>query len=489
MAWELGVPTVEGVPAGHEDENFALPLGSMVTVVAPRQPEEGPPRLRLRAGRDDVTDRRSRSRRAWRRRWDAGGAPGRRGGPRRGLVHGASRRGAGGRARPLATPLFDVASLTKVWPPATLAALLVKEGADRARRAGRATGSRASAGGGKERVTVRQLLAHSSGLPWWRPWFERAMRRPGGGAGLPPAGRAAAGDLAATPSPAGGSSSQEALWEEPLEAPPGTRALYGDPAFLALGLLLEAAGGAPLDRLFADRVAGAAGARRHLLRRGTGRLAVGQGPCAGRRLRADRALPAPGRGEPRGGERRQRLGHGRRGRPRRALLDRGATWRGSGRSGSTRWRGRGRHPRRRASPREFARRDATPGSERALGWDTPSARAGRRIGSRLGARARLARSATWATRGARSGSTGTGSWSARCSRTTSTRAGGARREILAVAAGLSRRGGGGGGVSGMADAGRRGGGLAKREAGPPHRRGRDRAWAPSPGCSRRRATR
>ena len=50
VAWELGVPTVEGVPAGHEDENYALPFGSMVTVVAPRQPEEGPPRLVFEQG-------------------------------------------------------------------------------------------------------------------------------------------------------------------------------------------------------------------------------------------------------------------------------------------------------------------------------------------------------------------------------------------------------------------------------------------------------
>jgi len=50
VAWEVGVPTVEGVPAGHEDENYALPFGSMVTVVAPRQPEEGPPRLVFEQG-------------------------------------------------------------------------------------------------------------------------------------------------------------------------------------------------------------------------------------------------------------------------------------------------------------------------------------------------------------------------------------------------------------------------------------------------------
>lgn len=41
----LGVPAVEGLPAGHEDANFALPLGATATLVAPAPNEEGPPRL------------------------------------------------------------------------------------------------------------------------------------------------------------------------------------------------------------------------------------------------------------------------------------------------------------------------------------------------------------------------------------------------------------------------------------------------------------
>ncbi len=45
VALELGVPAIEGVPAGHEDANFALPLGTRATLVAPAPGEEGPPRL------------------------------------------------------------------------------------------------------------------------------------------------------------------------------------------------------------------------------------------------------------------------------------------------------------------------------------------------------------------------------------------------------------------------------------------------------------
>ncbi len=45
VALGLGVPAIEGVPAGHDDANFALPLGARATLVAPALGEEGPPRL------------------------------------------------------------------------------------------------------------------------------------------------------------------------------------------------------------------------------------------------------------------------------------------------------------------------------------------------------------------------------------------------------------------------------------------------------------
>ena len=41
----LGVPAIEGIPAGHEDANFALPLGAQATLVAPAHGEAGAPRL------------------------------------------------------------------------------------------------------------------------------------------------------------------------------------------------------------------------------------------------------------------------------------------------------------------------------------------------------------------------------------------------------------------------------------------------------------
>jgi len=42
---DLGVPVVAGLPSGHEDSNFALPLGSRATLIAPAPGDGGVPRL------------------------------------------------------------------------------------------------------------------------------------------------------------------------------------------------------------------------------------------------------------------------------------------------------------------------------------------------------------------------------------------------------------------------------------------------------------
>ncbi len=84
--------------------------------------------------------------------------------------------------RPLAPgDLFDVASLTKVMATTTLVAQLVGEGslAIDAPVAARLPGFE---GGGKDRVTLRHLLAHTSGLPRWKPYYERAAADPVAGA-------------------------------------------------------------------------------------------------------------------------------------------------------------------------------------------------------------------------------------------------------------------------------------------------------------------
>ena len=136
--------------------------------------------------------------------------------------------------------LFDVASLTKVLATTTLCAQAVHEGTLRLDEP-LARWLPGFAAAGKGAVTARQLLAHVSGLPWWRPYHE---------------------GLAAEPDPSRRRAAViEALLAEPLEAPPGTRCVYSDPGFMALGLALEAALGARLPDLFAARVAAPLGLR------------------------------------------------------------------------------------------------------------------------------------------------------------------------------------------------------------------------------------
>jgi serine-type D-Ala-D-Ala carboxypeptidase len=136
--------------------------------------------------------------------------------------------------------LFDVASLTKVLATTTLAAQAVSEGTLRLDEAlGRWLPGFAAAGKGA--VTPHQLLAHSSGLPWWRPYHQALSAEPD------PARRRAA--------------VIEALFAEPLEAPPATRVVYSDPGFMALGLGLEVALGERLPALFEARVAAPLGLR------------------------------------------------------------------------------------------------------------------------------------------------------------------------------------------------------------------------------------
>jgi serine-type D-Ala-D-Ala carboxypeptidase len=119
--------------------------------------------------------------------------------------------------------LFDVASLTKAVVTSVLAMREVArgrlalelpvaellpefEGVDRAR------------------VTVRQLLSHSSGLPAHRPFWRQAATAA--------SERRAISLLAA---------------REPLEYEPGARAVYSDLGFIVLGWLLERISGERLD--------------------------------------------------------------------------------------------------------------------------------------------------------------------------------------------------------------------------------------------------
>jgi CubicO group peptidase (beta-lactamase class C family) len=122
--------------------------------------------------------------------------------------------------------LYDLASLTKVVATTPAAMLLVEAGKLRLDRPVRdyLPGFQ---GPGKAEVTVRQLLSHTSGLPAYRLFYERAT------------------DAATM---------RRLVLEEPLGGPPGRRVVYSDLNAMLLGWIVEGVSGQPLDRLVTEQV-------------------------------------------------------------------------------------------------------------------------------------------------------------------------------------------------------------------------------------------
>lgn len=180
-----------------------------------------------------------------------------RGAPRHASAHG----GFAGRPADERT-LFDISSLTKVVATTTLAYRLVSSGELAFEdRVGRFFPAAAS-----EAATVRELLAHRSGLPAWEALFTRS----------------------------------EGVLEAALRAPLAGRGArrYSDLGFVVLGAILEKVADRRLDRLFDEEVAAPLGlastAFRPLPARAEprdDRLAIA--PTGDRRPR----VPAPGQEE------------------------------------------------------------------------------------------------------------------------------------------------------------------------------------------------
>lgn len=121
---------------------------------------------------------------------------------------------------------FDLASVTKPMATAAIAMALVS------RR--RLELDAADARG----VTPRHLLGHAAGFPAHVKFFEQIW------AEAPADPRARLVELAST---------------TPLDRAPGEATVYSDLGYITLGAVLERAGGAPLEQLFADLVAGPLG--------------------------------------------------------------------------------------------------------------------------------------------------------------------------------------------------------------------------------------
>src|SRR5439155_10279639 len=99
---------------------------------------------------------------------------------------------------------------------------------------------------GRAGVTLADLLRHRAGLPAFVPFFVGPMGESPEllSGGCPRSLREATRRVVV-----------ERALAAPLAAAPGKRAVYSDVGFLVLGECLAAAGGAPLDALFAERVA------------------------------------------------------------------------------------------------------------------------------------------------------------------------------------------------------------------------------------------
>jgi len=268
------------------------------------------------------------------------------------FVYASGQLGADEPESPGAATIYDLASLTKVVGLVTGAMLAVDEG----RLELDAPVQQyvpAFTGAGKDRVTVRMLLAHASGLPAWRPLFREA------------GSRAEAFALADT---------------TPLGSVPGTVEVYSDLGAIILTQVLETVYHQRLDSLLERRVFGPLGMR-----------ATGYLPGADQRDRIAPTEMDPWRGRMLRGEVQDENA---------ALMD-GVSGH-AGLFGSAEdlltfaeWvleqaDGRSDRPADRPTIRpsvlqEFTRRqNLVPGSSRALGWDTPSP--GGSSGSRLSPR-------------------------------------------------------------------------------------------------------
>lgn len=137
--------------------------------------------------------------------------------------------------------VFDLASLTKPLATTTAVMLLIRDG--RLRLDDRIARFLPNFGvHGKTPITIRQLLAHCSGLPAWQPYWKEIVKL--GKHGRP--------NLVA--SHAAHDMMLELIHRERLEHPPGTKAVYSDLGFMLLGEIVELLSQTTLDRFCRDRI-------------------------------------------------------------------------------------------------------------------------------------------------------------------------------------------------------------------------------------------
>jgi CubicO group peptidase (beta-lactamase class C family) len=123
--------------------------------------------------------------------------------------------------------IFDVASLTKPLVSALFFVLAQEGSVSPDGKVGEVIPmKRPDAPSGD--ILFEQLLAHTSGLPAYKPFFSHLREH---------------------------DRIVDAVMSLPLDAAPGTQCVYSDPGFIMLGRAMELAGFKPLDRLLKSRIA------------------------------------------------------------------------------------------------------------------------------------------------------------------------------------------------------------------------------------------
>src|SRR5689334_19137554 len=141
----------------------------------------------------------------------------------------------------LADTIFDLASLTKALATSVAVMLLVRE--KKLRLDDQVTRVIPMYGVfGKSLTTFRHLLNHSAGLPAWKPYFEEIRKSEKTGRVNFVASRAAKNYV------------YEQIHRERPEAAPGTRTVYSDLGFMALGEVIEILTGNTLDRFCQEKI-------------------------------------------------------------------------------------------------------------------------------------------------------------------------------------------------------------------------------------------
>jgi CubicO group peptidase (beta-lactamase class C family) len=142
--------------------------------------------------------------------------------------------------------IYDLASLTKVLATTSAILLLVADG--KLRLEMRAAALLPEFGEhGKDEITLRHLLSHSSGLRAWRAYYDDLRERE----------RRRGEKWLATP--AGRESIVSRICRSAPLHDPGEAVVYGDLGFIVLGEIAARAAGEPLDQFCARRVFGPLG--------------------------------------------------------------------------------------------------------------------------------------------------------------------------------------------------------------------------------------